>query len=191
MFFVRVAPGFDWKASNWVTGASNLGTNGVAVYVGTSVSAEHAAHWVSHEIGHNLGLVHTAAGIENLMGTIRTTSELTDQQIEAVFQTQFRNDSVAYIPSGGTGFPQLLPTQTGDFNGDGHVDAADYIVLRNTGGSPQDFDAWRANFGTSLGSGPLSDGGVSEPSSGWLLLLGAALLFGRLRLATVESPSPR
>ena len=35
----------------------------------------------------------------------------------------------------------------GDYNGDGAVDAADYVVLRKTG---QDINVWRANFGKTL-----------------------------------------
>ena len=60
----------------------------------------------------------------------------------------------------------------GDFNQDGTVDAADYVVWRKTDGTQTGYDAWRANFGTSLlaGSGsaipsaePLS--AVPEPST--------------------------
>jgi hypothetical protein len=35
----------------------------------------------------------------------------------------------------------------GDWNGDGSVDAADYVVWRKMGGSQADYDAWRSNFG--------------------------------------------
>jgi hypothetical protein len=60
----------------------------------------------------------------------------------------------------------------GDFNQDGTVDAADYVVWRKTDGTQTGYDTWRANFGTSLlaGSGaaipsaePLS--AVPEPST--------------------------
>ncbi len=46
----------------------------------------------------------------------------------------------------------------GDFNNDGTVDAADYVVWRNTDGTQPGFDQWRANFGTSLGVGSGSAG---------------------------------
>ena len=45
MFFVNVVPGFDAKTSNWANGVGNIGLNGIAVFIGTSVSAEHAGHW--------------------------------------------------------------------------------------------------------------------------------------------------
>ncbi len=35
----------------------------------------------------------------------------------------------------------------GDFNDDGIVDAADYVVWRNEIGTPAGYDMWRANFG--------------------------------------------
>ena len=39
----------------------------------------------------------------------------------------------------------------GDFNLDGKVDAADYVVWRKTGtGGEQGYQAWRANFGSSV-----------------------------------------
>jgi hypothetical protein len=40
----------------------------------------------------------------------------------------------------------------GDFNADGAVDAADYVVWRKTDGSQARYDLWRANFGHTVGS---------------------------------------
>ena len=65
-----------------------------------------------------------------------TTQQLTTAQIGAVLQTTSRNDAIAFIPSGGTGFPQpFTPQLVGDYNGNGIVDAADYAVWRDTLGS--------------------------------------------------------
>jgi hypothetical protein len=52
-----------------------------------------------------------------------------------------------------------------DYNLDGTVDAADYIVWRKTDGTQQGFDIWRANFGTAAGIGHH----IPEPS-GWHLI---------------------
>ena len=41
------------------------------------------------------------------------------------------------------------PELPGDFNSDGAVDAADYVLLRKTARSPQDYTTWRQNFGSS------------------------------------------
>jgi hypothetical protein len=74
----------------------------------------------------------------------------------------------------------------GDFNHDGTVDAADYVVWRKSLGSASDFELWRGNFGAtgggtganaanaSSGSAPSS---VPEPPA---LPLIAALAFGLL-----------
>ena len=50
----------------------------------------------------------------------------------------------------------------GDYNGDGNVDAADYVVRRKNGGPPDGYGPWRANFGAmgvSSSSTSLSGGG--------------------------------
>jgi fibronectin-binding autotransporter adhesin len=66
----------------------------------------------------------------------------------------------------------------GDYNGDGRVDAADYVVWRKNpaafGGHPAGYNTWRANFGTGGGgSGALSGhAAVPEPTTMLLLLSG-------------------
>jgi len=60
----------------------------------------------------------------------------------------------------------------GDFNSNGVVDAADYVVWRNTSGSATSYSVWRTNFGRSLVAG------VPEASTLQLFLaylLGACL----------------
>ena len=62
----------------------------------------------------------------------------------------------------------------GDYNDDGTVDAADYVVWRRTDGSPAGYNTWRANFGMSSpgdGSGNGSTA-VPEPAAWWLAGLG-------------------
>jgi subtilisin family serine protease len=65
----------------------------------------------------------------------------------------------------------------GDFNGDGSVNAADYVLWRNDpasyGGDPDGYNTWRANFGNTAGSGS-SFAAVPEPAFAALLLLGGA-----------------
>ena len=72
----------------------------------------------------------------------------------------------------------------GDFNLDNKVDAADYVVWRKSPGTFGDtagYNAWRANFGATAGSGAgLGDFAVPEPSSGVLLALaGMGVLWKR------------
>lgn len=40
-----------------------------------------------------------------------------------------------------------VPDPPGDFNNDGIVDSADYVVWRNGSGSQSDYNTWRSNFG--------------------------------------------
>lgn len=88
----------------------------------------------------------------------------------------------------------LSVVATADFNRDGVVDAADYIVWRKNGGSEAEYNLWRANFGATAsgGSGVLDDSStntaVPEPSSLLMLILGAALGSGRKRSSTLSVP---
>jgi uncharacterized protein YkwD len=66
---------------------------------------------------------------------------------------------------------------SGDFNNNGAVDAADYVVWRKGAGvtpSPANYTLWRTNFGRS-GGGSAGAEGVPESAS-WLLLAIAAFL---------------
>jgi hypothetical protein len=65
----------------------------------------------------------------------------------------------------------------GDFNGDGVVNAADYVMWRKTGGTQDQFNLWRANFGQSLGQGVGADAPVAVPDATSLLpiLMAAAI----------------
>jgi autotransporter-associated beta strand protein len=79
----------------------------------------------------------------------------------------------------GTGILDVttLPGLAGDYNGDGVVDAADYVAWRRSpgdfGGDPEGYNTWRANFGvTSSGSGGLAPAStVPEPGTVLLALL--------------------
>jgi hypothetical protein len=65
------------------------------------------------------------------------------------------------------------PALAGDFNTDGKVDAADYVVWRKGAAAPADYNAWRAHFGATVGSGSGATGSASavpEPVSIALLL---------------------
>jgi hypothetical protein len=68
-------------------------------------------------------------------------------------------------PSGGTAIP-------GDYNEDGKVDTADYVVWRkNNINGQQGYDDWRANYGRTSGSGSALSA-VPEPATGLLVVLG-------------------
>jgi hypothetical protein len=80
----------------------------------------------------------------------------------------------------------------GDFNANGVVDAADYVLWKNGGPlqndptpgvQPADYNVWRTNFGRTAAAGSgLAAGGVPEPAAVALMLygvLGLAALRGK------------
>jgi hypothetical protein len=80
-----------------------------------------------------------------------------------------------------TGVVRYEPAPTvddlpGDYNSDGKVDAADYVVWRKSNINGQaGYNTWRANFGRTAGSGSaLSSAAVPEP--GAFMLAAAALV---------------
>jgi hypothetical protein len=75
----------------------------------------------------------------------------------------------------------------GDFNFDGKVDGADYVVWRKNAMAPEAFNTWRANFGATAGSASSINATVPEPATALLLVLGVAL---KSRKARRRMPSP-
>jgi hypothetical protein len=130
---------------------------------------------------------------------------LTQLQFSSQFEANFTVSNV-WIGSAAQLIPPT-PTSIGDFNADGAVDAADYIVWRNSlsqsgaglaadgNGSgtidAADYDLWRAHFGQTDGSGSVSgatgsaSAAVPEPPASTLGLLALVGLFGigRVRCA--------
>jgi FG-GAP repeat len=90
-------------------------------------------------------------------------------------------------------FSNANPVLLGDYNHDGTVDAADYIVWR-TGTSvtstQENYDIWRSHFGQSIGSGfTSSNGNVPEPRTSFLTLLIAVMLASSTRRRQVAKNS--
>jgi len=71
------------------------------------------------------------------------------------------------------------PVTEADYNGNGTVDAPDYVTWRRSNGSiyaNADFDLWRAHFGQTVvdnSTGNAAPGGVAEPSTYWLFAMAA------------------
>ncbi|MEX2310757.1 MAG: PEP-CTERM sorting domain-containing protein [Pirellulales bacterium] len=93
-----------------------------------------------------------------------------------------------------------LSALPGDYNGDGAVDAADYVVWRKFVGAATlnnrdpngmgpvgqaDYDFWRMHFGETIGSGAGAIGSASaavpEPTSPLILIVGMLAIFFRRR----------
>ena len=82
----------------------------------------------------------------------------------------------------------------GDYNFDGKVDSADYVVWRKTGiNGQQGYLDWQANFGAisvyGRGSNMANSNAVPEPTSALVLILGvtAGKLFASSRRPPVQS----
>jgi hypothetical protein len=65
-------------------------------------------------------------------------------------------------------------TLPGDFNGDNVVNASDYVAWRQSDGTSEGYNTWRANFSESLGGGSAANGAIPEPKTSLLLLFAIA-----------------
>ena len=179
-FFFRSVDGYT-PPSNRAVGMAYFDANGTFQALGsqtvsTQINYQVAARLVAHELGHNLGLEHTANNnLTNLMLANDPNSSaderLTGSQINAV-----RSSSL------------LTPyTPPGDFNGDGAIDSGDLSIWENgfggsgsTGDADDDGDADGADFlvlQRNMQPSPLQATtlAVPEPSS-WVLA--SAFLLG-------------
>ena len=92
-------------------------------------------------------------GIADLNGTNQTVGIL-DGSGGKILNSLVSTNSVLTVgggdASGGEYFGSITvgtANPAGDFNSDGTVDAADYVVWRKTINTPTAYDTWRANFG--------------------------------------------
>jgi hypothetical protein len=120
-------------------------------------------------------------------GLARSDLDLSDafSEKQDIWSEQLGVDSPVSFPARFTSINEyvFVPVTPGDYNRDGTVDAADYVVWRKGLGTiytQANYDLWRANFGQTIGSGaalpsadPLSIA-VPEPST--MLLAGMASL---------------
>jgi hypothetical protein len=81
-------------------------------------------------------------------------------------------------------------TLTGDFNGDGLVDAADYVDWQKTDSTPAGYQQWRTNFGEASGGGSSNHRSAPEPGVTMLLCVGLFLAATARRLMKTQTKSP-
>jgi hypothetical protein len=159
-------------AATWdhATGLYSMYYNGTLIRQSTELSAGPMGQWDTHAFGEyydglGLGAVYDSGG--------RRTQGLEDELY--VFN---RALSAAEIQTLVNIAP---PGVAGDYNGNGVVDTADYILWRNGGPlqneidtpgtvNAADYTAWRARFGATSGAGVGAAAAVPEPASLTLLL---------------------
>jgi T5SS/PEP-CTERM-associated repeat protein/autotransporter-associated beta strand protein len=98
----------------------------------------------------------------------------------AVNAPVFNGQTLSVLYSANQVMLQVVALPPGDYNQNGTVDAADYVVWRKGLGTtftPNDYNVWRANFGQTAGSGSGATASVPEPSSVALLLVGMLAVF--------------
>ncbi|MCC7474769.1 MAG: hypothetical protein IT425_05200, partial [Pirellulales bacterium] len=81
----------------------------------------------------------------------------------AFFRTLLSGIVIDYEPSS-TGL-------AGDYNGNGTVDAADYVIWRKTMGDAPSYNVWRSHFGDTGSPGLGAGGAVPEPAAWSLVVL--------------------
>ncbi len=156
-------------AATWdhATGLYSMYYNGRLIRQSTELSAGPMGQWDTHAFGEyfdglGLGCVYDSGG--------RRTQGLEDELY--VFN---RALSAAEIQT----LYNVAPGVAGDYNGNGVVDAADYVLWRNGGPlqneidtpgtvNAADYTAWRARFGATSGAGL---GAAQVPEPGCLALL--------------------
>jgi hypothetical protein len=162
------------------------GNTWTIIEAGADLTADKAAVDALVAAGGYPALTHAApASIGNLVGTF-TSTDFSQAPLAAglSWDVQYVGKKVLLKVVGAAGVP-------GDYNGNGVVDAADYVVWRKGGtlqnevvtiGSvtPEDYTAWRARFGNTSGSGSALAGpaAVPEPNTVLLLAVGMFVLRG-------------
>jgi hypothetical protein len=119
----------------------------------------------------------------------RDTGQIDLVDLEIIPSTGGRRKLVVNLDGGtadlfkfNTGAPFVGAPLLGDFNNDNKVDAADYVVWRNTAGTPAAYSIWRARFGNNVsGAGAFNssrlDAAVPEPTGYFLFIFAAIAAF--------------
>jgi hypothetical protein len=125
----------------------------------------------AHQKWQEAGGSSSAAIAEVYLDGNSTLSASTSQSIGAAYNNLINGEDLVFqyrlvtgeLRTGFVNYIGIAPGLAGDFNDDGKVDAADYVVWRKTDGSQAGYNAWRMNFGLNTGSGASLAGAASVP----------------------------
>jgi hypothetical protein len=118
---------------------------------------------------------------------LSTSNYINTNSFGMFFATFNQTDSGGYGDTDFIAYYDLPAGVAGDYNGNGIVDASDYIVWRKGGAlqnevatvgsnTPEDYAAWRGRFGKITGAGAgLNPSGIPEPSTIGLVALAALI----------------
>jgi hypothetical protein len=154
------------------------------VFAGSTTSAPqvfsslpvNTGHWQTIDIEYTYGSSDLTLTVDGVSETLASAMRSGTTTLDGI---RFNHASI-----GTTYYVDGLPTQSldGDYNGDGTVDAADYVLWRKdpdspNNGAPDGYNTWRAHFGETAGSGAgIGTAAVPEPTTYMLGLLGCASL---------------
>jgi hypothetical protein len=93
---------------------------------------------------------------------------------QLAFWASFDHTGISFTPPQGVFVSyRVAESIPGDFNADGTVDAADYLVWRKTDGTQLGYNTWRSHFGVSLPPVQVVASAVPEPAA--IVLLAVAV----------------
>jgi hypothetical protein len=182
-----------------VTGTGPLATDRVQLQDPTEVGANTGINGGGNLTGDGIALdLDLAAITTSIVLTLidnRTTDAITGffekgttknlyEEGEMILGTGFDGTvTISYVGGTGNDVVLNLAALIGDYNRDGYVDGADFVVWRKTGiNGQQGYDDWRANFGASAPGFGLNveTAAVPEPAT-WIYLVAAVVTGSRRR----------
>ena len=161
--------------------AANTGTNGGGNLQGDGIALELDLSAITTSMTLPLIDNQTTDAITGFFENGSTTNLY--EEGELVYGTGFNGSvTISYLAGTGNDVALSLIALLGDYNFNGVVDTADYVVWRNTGiNGEQGYLDWRANFGSSVPIPPPGTGSsqVPEPATG--IMIAVSLLLAGVR----------
>jgi WD40 repeat protein len=201
---VSAFPGYLVQPSPAITGATGLMIHGDYLYVSglftTSIRRFELSNgqidpsWAITGVGFPQDLAVAPDGngfLAGILGFTNGTGNISRYAFDGTFLSTFAGTNQGGFTEA-TAFV-VVPRPLGDFNGDGVVDAADYVVWRKASPTDtlpnddtpgvvdaSDYADWRANFGKSEPASSAALGTAPVPEPAGVLLLFIAILAGSM-----------